>query len=64
MSQRNAAAFVEELHKNGFTDARIVNGKKMTRVVYGSYSTENEAYNELRSCRRSNFFKEAWVIKF
>ena len=36
---------------------------KMTRVVYSSYNTENEAYNALRSLRhRQSAFDEAWVM--
>ena len=64
ISQRNADAFVGQLQSAGFTDARVTNSKSMRRVVYGSYPTENDAYDALRDLRHQNaHFKQAWVMK-
>ena len=64
VSQRNADAFVNQLQSAGFTDVRITNSKNMRRVVYGSYPTEDDAYEALRDLRhQSSHFKQAWVMK-
>ena len=63
VSMKNAKAFVEELHKRGFTEAEILVGKNMTRVVYGHFDTMNAAYNRLNRVRDNKGFEEAWVLK-
>ena len=63
VSMKNAKAFVEELHKRGFTDAEILVSKNMTRVVYGHFDTMNAAYNRLNRVRDNKGFEEAWVLK-
>ena len=60
---KNAKAFVEELHKRGFTEAEILVGKNMTRVVYGHFETMNAAYNRLNKVHNNKGFEEAWVLK-
>ena len=63
-SKRNATAFVERLHELGFGEARMTITNKMTRVVYGSYTTNEEAQQNLRELRGKNSsFKEGWVYK-
>ena len=64
ISQRNAEAFAAQLQSEGFNGVSITNSKSMRRVVYGSYPTEDEAYNALRDLRRqSSHFRQAWVMK-
>lgn len=63
VSKRNADSYVDQLQRNGFTEAKVTSGSGMRRVVYGNYPTENAAYNELRAYRKSHFFQEAWVMK-
>ena len=63
VSMKNAKAFVEELHKRGFTEAEILVSKNMTRVVYGHFDTMNAAYNRLNRVRDNKGFEEAWVLK-
>ena len=63
VSMKNAKAFVEELHKRGFTEAEILVGKNMTRVVYGHFETMNAAYNRLNKVHNNKGFEEAWVLK-
>ena len=63
VSMKNAEAFVEELHKRGFTEAEIFIRNKVTRVVCGHFETQNAAYNRLNRCRDNKGFEEAWVLK-
>ena len=63
VSEKNACIFMNTLAKGGFNDARILK-TTMTRVVYGSYTSESEAYNAQQQLRKqSRHFREAWVMK-
>lgn len=63
VTQRNAESFVSMLEEKGFHEASIMM-TKFRRVVYGAYSSEEEAMSSLRQLRsQSSFFKEAWVMK-
>lgn len=63
VSKRNATNFVNQLQEAGFKDARMMEGK-MIRVVYGTYQSETDAYNDIRTLRsQSRHFREAWVLK-
>ena len=61
VSQKNAAAFVEKLHKIGFNEAEVNVKNKVTRVIFNRYSTEAEAYKALHDLQEYSEFNEAWV---
>ena len=63
VSMKNAQAFVDELHKRGFTEAEIFVRNNVTRVVCGHFDTMNAAYNRLNRIRDNKGFEEAWVLK-
>ena len=63
VSMKNAEAFVERLHKEGFKEAEIYVRNKVTRVVYGNFHTINDAYNRLNELHSNKDFEEAWVLK-
>lgn len=65
VTERNANLFIDQLAAAHFTEARLLTGKNgMRRVVYGSYASENEAANSLRSLRNQNKnFQQAWIMK-
>jgi cell division septation protein DedD len=63
VSMKNANAFVEELHKRGFSEAEIFVRNNVTRVVCGHFETQNAAYNRLNRIRDNKGFEEAWVLK-
>ena len=65
VNQKNAEIFIERLHKDNFTEARLQTSKSnMLRVVYGNYANEAEAANALRSLRnKSDYFEQSWVLK-
>lgn len=60
---KNANAFVEQLHKKGFNDAEVFVRNHVTRVILGNFSSENNAYNHLRTLRGKKDFEEAWVME-
>lgn len=63
VSMKNATAFVDELHKRGFSEAEIFVRNNVTRVVCGHFETMNAAYNRLNRVRDNKGFEEAWVLK-
>ena len=63
VNEPNASDFVNQLNKKGFTEVRLLK-TSILRVVYGSYTSETEAHNALKSLRSKNEnFEEAWVLE-
>lgn len=63
VSMKNAKAFVEQLTSDGFSLAEVLVQKSGNRVIYGKYTTENEAYAQLGELRHNEQFREAWVYE-
>lgn len=63
VGKKNAEHYAEILQKQGFNDARAVAGQNGAKVIYGNYSTKQDAYNALNELNGSEPFKEGWVTK-
>lgn len=66
VTQRNAEIFIAQLNKAEYTKARLQTSSKtnMLRVVYGTYNSQEEAIDSLRSLRKqSKQFSDAWVLE-
>ena len=63
VSLKNAQAFAGQLTQEGFSQAKVLTRKSGNRVIYGSYSTEQEAYQALKGLRGHSAFREAWVYE-
>ena len=63
VTKKNAGDFVDRLQKRGYQEAEVFVRNKVTRVIYGHFKTENEAYNKLNSIHNDPDFEEAWVLK-
>lgn len=61
--QKNAERYVEQLHKKGFGKAYAMVNNKMVRVIYGNYTSETDAYNDLQKIRSNDEFEQAWILK-
>ena len=61
--QKNAERYVEQLHKKGFDKAYAMVNNKMVRVIYGNYTSETDAYNDLQKIRSIDEFEQAWILK-
>ncbi len=59
----NAEAYVENLKKRGYTEAKVADNDHNTKVVYGFYAKQEEAFRALRDLRDKAEFAEAWVMK-
>lgn len=62
-SKANGDAFLEAIHKDGFTIAKIVEVNNNRKILYGEYDSEAKAYEELNKLHSNKFFKQAWVIE-
>lgn len=64
VTKRNAQYFVENLKKRGYADAEIYVHNNITRVIYGKFATEADAYPTLRRMHGEKDLTEAWVYHF
>lgn len=62
ITKKNAHAFVEKLQKKGYTESEVFIRNNVTRVIYGNYASEEDAYNDLRRIHRNKDLAEAWVM--
>ena len=63
VAKKNAEIFVSTLHKQGLNEARVATRNNVTRVVYGNYTTQQDAYNALNKLNDKEPFVEGWVMK-
>ena len=61
--QKNAERYVEQLHKQGFDKAYAMVNNKMVRVIYGNYTSDTDAHNDLQKIRSKDEFEQAWILK-
>lgn len=62
VSKKNATLYIESFEKEGYKEARFVEGK-INRVHYSGYSTYTEATNALNKLQsESELFKDAWIL--
>ncbi len=64
VSLKNAHSFVEKLHGKGYMQAEILQREgQNTKVIYGHFASENEAYNALNRLHSKAEFADGWVLK-
>lgn len=63
VSKANANAFTDLLHKNGYKEAEVIITKHNVKVVFGHYTTENDAYRMVNKLRRLKYFEDCWVTR-
>lgn len=64
IAESGADAIINSLQASGFNGAMFVHDGKMTRVVYNSYPSQQEAANALHELKQKHErFAHAWVMK-
>ena len=63
VKRSNAESYVEQLRKQGISDAEVYIHNHVVRVICGSFETEGEAYRQLNKMNNNTEFAEAWVYK-
>lgn len=58
----DAQQMVKKYHKQGYTDASVVEGNGRFRIALYSYSDKNTAYQKLASLKKEAAFKSAWML--
>ena len=63
ISQKNADAYVVSLHQRGMTKAQVIGEGKGRKVVYGNFSSREEAQTMKRKLSVDSEFECAWVTE-
>ncbi len=63
VTRRNAKAYVDQLHAEGYGQAYTYEHANIVKVVYGHYEDESSACNELRKLRESEYFEQSWIYR-
>ena len=64
VSLKNANAYVERLHESGYMQAEVLQREgQNTKVIYGHFTSEKEAYNALNRLHNKAEFADGWVLK-
>jgi cell division septation protein DedD len=64
VSKHNAEDFIIRLAKRGYEGAEIYVHNNVTRVVYGHFENQSDAYKKLQKISREKELEEAWVYKY
>ena len=63
VKKSNAENFVDQLHQQGYAEAKLYISNNIVRVICGEFETETEAYDQLNRLHKKSGFEEAWVYK-
>ena len=64
VSKQNAEDFISRLAKRGYEGAEIYVHNNVTRVVYGHFDNQADAYSKLQKLSKEKELEEAWVYKY
>ena len=64
VNKHNAEDFINRLAKRGYEGAEIYVHKNVTRVVYGQFDNQADAYSKLKTLSKEKELEEAWVYKY
>lgn len=60
---KNAEVFIKQVEEKGITNLHLFQRNKVIRVIYGHFSSESEARQELRFLRKNHpEFNDAWIM--
>lgn len=63
VTKKNAEAFVQTLHKEGYTDASVLARGKSVKVVYGKFDTERQARQARNKLTDNIEFSDSWILE-
>lgn len=64
IGKKNAEDYVFSLYKKGYKLAEVFSKNSNTKVIYGAYTTQEEAYRTLHELHEHQEFSDAWVMKY
>ncbi len=63
ITKHNAATYAERLQEKGLKAARVLITPSNVKVIYGTFGTETQAYEELNRLSSDEVFADGWVTK-
>lgn len=63
ITQKNAYAFVNKLHKEGFSDASVCTSDGVTKVIYKQFTTRDEAAKAKKSLIAKGMYTDCWIAE-
>ena len=64
VTKHNAENFISKLEERGYKGAEIYVHKNVTRIVYGHYENQADAYAQLHKIAKEKDLAESWVYKY
>ena len=64
VTKQNAEDFISRLAKRGYVGAEVYVHNNITRVVYGHFDNQADAYKRLQKVSKEKELEEAWVYKY
>ena len=63
VSIRNAQQYVDNLHKQGMTEASVCRNNGFTKVIYKKFASRAEANNALNELKTDKSFADCWITE-
>ena len=64
VNKKNAEDFIHKLADRGYKGAEIYVHRNVTRIVYGHYENQEDAYKHLQKLTKEKDLAESWVYKY
>ena len=64
VNKKNAEIFIDKLSERGYKGAEIYVHNNVTRIVYGQFANEADAYKQLQKITKEDDLAESWVYKY
>ena len=64
VNKQNAEIFINNLAERGYKGAEIYVHNNVTRIVYGNYANQSDAYKQLQKMNHEKDLEDAWVYKY
>ena len=64
VSKHNAEDFIARLAKRGIEGAEIYTHRHVTRIVYGQFDNQSDAYTQLQKITKEKELADSWVYKY
>lgn len=64
VNKQNAEFFISNLAERGYKGAEIYVHNHVTRIVYGHYENQADAYTQLQKIAKEKDLAESWVYKY
>ena len=64
VTRKNAEIFIDKLSERGYKGAEIYEHNNVTRIVFGQYDNQADAYKQLQNITKVKDLSESWVYHY